>query len=119
MRGGERNAQRLAGAIRRADGPITDFYLLAAVDLKTRTTLWKQPFGTSRQSDHARGGMTIAVYRTITENGVRKQPELFQTTFRAWPNIYVFNPADIGPDGKPLIPFGAQPAPQMIWLRAV
>ncbi len=72
----------------------------------------KQPFGTSRQSDHARGGMTIAVYRTIIENGVRKQPELFQTTFRAWPNIYVFNPADIGPDGKPLIPFGAQPTPQ-------
>ena len=72
----------------------------------------KQPFGTSRQSDHARGGMTIAVYRTITENGVRKQPELFQTNFRAWPNIYVFNPADIGPDGKPLIPFGAQPTPQ-------
>jgi hypothetical protein len=55
--------------------------------------------------------MTIAVYRTITENGVRKPPELFQTTFRAWPNIYVFNPADVGPDGKPLIPFGAQPTP--------
>ena len=72
----------------------------------------KQPLGTSRQSDTARGGMTIDVYRTITENGVRKQPELFQTKFRAWPNIYVFNPADIGPDGRPLIPFGAQPAPQ-------
>jgi vancomycin resistance protein YoaR len=72
----------------------------------------KQPIGTSRQSDHARGGMTIAVYRTITENGVRKQPELFQTNFRAWPNIYVFNPADIGPDGKPLVGFGAPPAPQ-------
>jgi vancomycin resistance protein YoaR len=72
----------------------------------------KQPIGTSRQSDHARGGMTIDVYRIVTENGVRKQPELFQTNFRAWPNIYVFNPADIGPDGRPLIPFGAQPAPQ-------
>jgi vancomycin resistance protein YoaR len=72
----------------------------------------KQPIGTSRQSDHARGGMTIAVYRTIIENGVSKQPELFQTTFRAWPNIYVFNPADVGPDGQPLIPFGAQPTPQ-------
>ncbi|HEU5102616.1 MAG TPA: peptidoglycan binding domain-containing protein [Roseiflexaceae bacterium] len=72
----------------------------------------KQPIGTSRQSDHARGGMTIDVYRTITENGVRKQPELFQTNFRAWPNIFVFNPADMGPDGKPLIGFGAQPAAQ-------
>jgi vancomycin resistance protein YoaR len=72
----------------------------------------KQPAGTSRQSDHARGGMTIDVYRTITENGVRKQPELFQTNFRAWPNIFVFNPADVGPDGKPLIGFGAPPAEQ-------
>ena len=72
----------------------------------------KQPVGTSRQSDHARGGMTIDLYRIVTDNGVRKQPELFQTTFRAWPNIYVFNPADMGPDGRPLISFGAQPAPQ-------
>jgi vancomycin resistance protein YoaR len=72
----------------------------------------KQPIGTSRKSDTARGGMTIDVYRIITENGVRKQPELFQTNFRPWPNIYVFNPADIGPDGRPLIGFGAQPAPQ-------
>ena len=72
----------------------------------------KQPLGTSRQSDTARGGMTIDVYRTIIENGVRKPPELFQTNFRAWPNIYVFNPADIGPDGRPLIGFGAQPAAQ-------
>jgi vancomycin resistance protein YoaR len=72
----------------------------------------KQPLGTSRQSDTARGGMSIDVYRIVTENGVRKQPELFQTNFRAWPNIYVFNPADMGPDGKPLIPYGSQPAPQ-------
>ena len=29
--------------------------------------------GAIRQSDHARGGLTIDVYRTITENGVQKQ----------------------------------------------
>jgi vancomycin resistance protein YoaR len=72
----------------------------------------KQPVGSSRQSDHARGGMTIDIYRVITENGVRKAPELFRTKFRPWPNIWVFNPADMGPDGRPLIPFGAPPAPQ-------
>ncbi len=70
-----------------------------------------QPRGTSRQSDHARGGMTIDVYRIITENGVRKQPELFQTRFRPWPNIYVYNPADMGPDGRPLFAPGTTPPP--------
>jgi vancomycin resistance protein YoaR len=69
----------------------------------------KQPRGTIRQSDHARGGMTIDVYRVITENGVRKQPELFRTKFKSWPNIYVFNPADAGPDGRPVI---TQPNPE-------
>jgi hypothetical protein len=28
---------------------------------------------------------------------------LFRTKFRPWPNIYTVNPADVGPDGKPLI----------------
>lgn len=69
----------------------------------------EQPKGFSRQSDHARGGMTIDVYRTIVEDGVKKQPELFRTKFRAWPNIYVYNPADIGPDGKPLFAPGTNP----------
>jgi hypothetical protein len=72
----------------------------------------KQPVGSSRQSDHARGGMTIDIYRVITENGVRKAPELFRTKFRPWPNIWVFNPADMGPDGRPLIQFGTPPPPQ-------
>lgn len=72
----------------------------------------EQPQGFSRQSDHARGGMTIDVYRVITENGVRKDPELFQTRFRPWPNIYVYNPADMGPDGRPLFAPGENPGAQ-------
>jgi vancomycin resistance protein YoaR len=69
----------------------------------------KQPRGTMRQTDTARGGMTIDVYRVITDNGVRQKAQLFQTKFKAWPNIYVFNPADAGPDGRPVFP---QPAPE-------
>ena len=63
----------------------------------------KQPRGTIKQTDRARGGMTIDVYRTIIENGVRREPELFRTTFKPWPNIYTVNPADLGPDGRPHI----------------
>jgi vancomycin resistance protein YoaR len=76
----------------------------------------KQPRGTVKQSDTARGGMSIDVYRIITENGVRKQPDLFRTKFKSWPNIFVYNPADMGPNGRPLFmpgaAPGAQPAPQ-------
>jgi vancomycin resistance protein YoaR len=73
----------------------------------------KVPRGTIKHTDKARGGMTIDVYRLVVENGVPRPPELFRTRFRPWPNIYTLNPADIGPDGKPLIPLpqGNQPAP--------
>ena len=67
----------------------------------------KQPRGTTKQSDTARGGMTIDVHRIITENGVRQQPDLFRTKFKSWPNIFVYNPADMGPDGRPLFMPGA------------
>src|SRR5207247_5244196 len=33
------------------------------------------PAGTVKQTDHARKGMDITVYRVITENGVEKPPE--------------------------------------------
>jgi vancomycin resistance protein YoaR len=83
----------------------------------------KQPPGTRKQTDTARGGMTIDVHRTIIENGVRREPELFRTRFKAWPNIFTVNPADMGPDGRPLpqpeeaqpeqpAPTTEQPAPQ-------
>lgn len=72
----------------------------------------KVPQGTIKHTDKARGGMTIDVYRLVVENGVPRPPELFRTRFRPWPNIYTLNPADIGPDGRPIIPFppGEQPA---------
>lgn len=60
-----------------------------------------QPAGTRRQTDTARGGMTIDVYRTIVEDGVRQEPQLFRTNFKSWPNIFVVNPADLGADGRP------------------
>jgi vancomycin resistance protein YoaR len=47
------------------------------------------PAGTVRQTDTARKGMDITVYRVITENGVEKPPEPFFTRFKAWPNVYV------------------------------
>jgi vancomycin resistance protein YoaR len=45
--------------------------------------------GAVKQTDTARAGMDIAVYRVITENGVRKPPELFFTRFKAWPDVFV------------------------------
>ncbi|HMP40873.1 MAG TPA: VanW family protein, partial [Roseiflexaceae bacterium] len=47
------------------------------------------PAGTVRQTDQARRGMDIAVYRVISENGVEQNPELFFTRFRAWPDVFV------------------------------
>jgi vancomycin resistance protein YoaR len=47
------------------------------------------PAGTVKQTDHARKGMDIAVYRVITENGVQKAPETFLTRFKAWPDVYL------------------------------
>jgi vancomycin resistance protein YoaR len=47
------------------------------------------PAGTVKQTDHARKGMDIVVYRVINENGVQKPPETFFTRFKAWPNVYV------------------------------
>jgi vancomycin resistance protein YoaR len=74
----------------------------------------KQPRGTIKQTDTARGGMTIDVYRTVIDNGVRQKPEMFRTKFKPWPNIYAVNPADMGADGRPHLqpaPAPEQPAP--------
>ncbi|MBC8077225.1 MAG: VanW family protein, partial [Chloroflexales bacterium] len=45
--------------------------------------------GTFKQTDTARRGMDIAVYRVISENGEEREPELFYTRFKAWPNVFV------------------------------
>ncbi len=71
----------------------------------------EQPAGRVKQSDRSRGGMTIDVVRTVYIDGVARDPDLFRTTFRAWPNIFVVNPADMGPDGRPIVGWGDQPAP--------
>jgi vancomycin resistance protein YoaR len=47
------------------------------------------PAGSVRQTDQARKGMDISVYRIITENGEQKDPEVFFTRFKAWPNVFV------------------------------
>jgi vancomycin resistance protein YoaR len=47
------------------------------------------PAGTVKQTDHARRGMDITVYRVITEAGAQKIPEPFYTRFKAWPDVYV------------------------------
>jgi vancomycin resistance protein YoaR len=72
-----------------------------------------QPAGHVKQSDKSRGGMTIDVVRTVYIDGVATDPDLFRTTFRAWPNIFVVNPADMGPDGRPIVGWGNQPAPTL------
>jgi vancomycin resistance protein YoaR len=47
------------------------------------------PAGSVKQTDHARKGMDIVVYRVITENGAKKIPEPFYTSFKPWPDVYV------------------------------
>jgi vancomycin resistance protein YoaR len=47
------------------------------------------PAGTIKQTDTARKGMDITVYRVITQNGEQRIPETFFTRFKAWPNVYV------------------------------
>jgi len=47
------------------------------------------PAGEVKQTDHARKGMDIAVYRIIAENGVQQPPEPFYTRFKAWPDVFV------------------------------
>lgn len=49
----------------------------------------KLPTGTVKQTDRARKGMDITVYRVIEENGKKQEPELFFTRFKAWPDVFV------------------------------
>jgi vancomycin resistance protein YoaR len=47
------------------------------------------PAGTVKQTDTARKGMDIAVYRVIEEGGTKREPELFFTRFKSWPDVFV------------------------------
>ncbi|MCX7790260.1 MAG: VanW family protein [Chloroflexaceae bacterium] len=70
----------------------------------------RRPRGSIRQSDKARGGMTIQFTRVIERDGQVIERRLFETKFKPWPNIYEVNPADLGPDGRP-IPYQPTPDP--------
>ncbi len=48
-----------------------------------------QPRGTIYQSDVARHGRDIVVYRAIVEQGVEVRRDSFFTRFKAWPNVFV------------------------------
>ncbi len=60
-----------------------------------------RPVGSPRQSDTARGGMEIVFTRVVKQNGTDIERREFLTRFRPWPDIFEYNPADLGPDGKP------------------
>jgi vancomycin resistance protein YoaR len=62
-----------------------------------------RPVGQPRQSDTARGGMDILFTRIVLgPDGKEIERRQFVTRFKPWPNIFEYNPADLGPDGKPL-----------------
>ena len=48
-----------------------------------------KPSSYYKKSDTARGGIKVAVYRTITVAGQTTAQDTFPTEFRPWPNIYV------------------------------
>jgi vancomycin resistance protein YoaR len=48
-----------------------------------------RPAGYFAQSDAARSGRDITIYRVVTENGVEVSREPFFTHFKAWPNVFV------------------------------
>jgi vancomycin resistance protein YoaR len=48
-----------------------------------------KPAGTLYQSDVARSGRDIVIYRTIVENGVEVRQDSFFTRFKAWPNVFI------------------------------
>jgi len=72
----------------------------------------EQPRGSYKRTDTKRAGMTIRVYRTITQDGVLKKPRLFETVFKPWADKYALNPADIDKNGRPLIRGPWSPRPQ-------
>jgi vancomycin resistance protein YoaR len=61
-----------------------------------------RPRGSIRQSDTARGGMTIEFTRVIERADQIIERRTFETRFKPWPNIFEVNPADLGPDGRPI-----------------
>ncbi|HYF64524.1 MAG TPA: VanW family protein, partial [Herpetosiphonaceae bacterium] len=63
----------------------------------------KIPVGTFKQTDTARGGMNITVYRNIIQDGKVIIHEPFYTSFKPWPDIFTHHPL------TPLPPKGCKP----------
>ncbi|MFV9506864.1 MAG: VanW family protein [Oscillochloridaceae bacterium umkhey_bin13] len=61
-----------------------------------------RPRGSIRQSDTARGGMTIQFTRVVERGDELLERRTFETRFKPWPNIFEVHPADLGPDGRPI-----------------
>jgi len=59
----------------------------------------EQPVGSFKQTDTARGGMEIEIWRVIYQNGEEVSREPFRTKFEAWPNIFLKNPQTPKPRG--------------------
>ncbi|NJK79139.1 MAG: vanomycin resistance protein VanB, partial [Chloroflexaceae bacterium] len=51
--------------------------------------------GGRRQSDTARGGMSIGFTRVVLEGGTETRRDNFTTVFKPWPNIYEVHPDDL------------------------
>ncbi len=63
----------------------------------------KEPVGTFHQTDTARGGMDITVYRNIVQDGRVILREPFYTRFKPWADKFTYNPQ------TPLPPKGCYP----------
>lgn len=70
------------------DGPYFDNEV-SAPDTPVYIDDPTQPAGTLYQSDVARNGRDITIYRIVLEHGVEVRRDPFFTRFRAWPNVYV------------------------------
>jgi vancomycin resistance protein YoaR len=73
-----------------------------------------RPRGSMRQSDTARGGMTINFTRVVERDGQVIERRTFETKFKPWPDIFEVNPADLGPDGKPIPQATPTPDPALL-----
>ncbi len=47
------------------------------------------PSGSVKQTDRARKGMDVTVYRVIEQGGTKQPPEPFFTRFKSWPDVFV------------------------------
>lgn len=61
-----------------------------------------QPLGTVKQTDMARGGMNIEIWRIVKQDGVEVRRARFLTQFQPWPNIFLKNPKMPLPAGAKL-----------------